>query len=101
MATIKRNENEYSRLNIRIAPEIKAKMKRAANILGQDLTEFASSILNREAQQVINTNDELVLSESDYKFFIEALDRPAQKPSKRSLKAHREYRQLFKKGFTS
>lgn len=87
----------YSRLNVRITPEIKARIQRAADLLGQDLTEFTSNTLNHHAQEIIENYEQIVLSEKDFAFFVEALERPAQKPSKRSRKALKEYRQMFGK----
>lgn len=86
-----------SRLNIRIAPEIKERIQRAANILGQDLTEFTSSTLNKYSREVIENHDQILLSEKDYEFFDDALSRPARKPSERSLKALKEYERVFQK----
>ena len=36
---------EQSRLNVRLSPEIKARVAKAATIIGQDLTEFAAATL--------------------------------------------------------
>lgn len=84
-----------SRLNIRIHPDIKERIQRAARILGQDLTEFTSNVLNREAKEIIDNHEQILLSEQEYDWFIEALDRPARTPSKRSLRALKEYREVF------
>lgn len=84
------------RLNVRLSPDIKARIQRAANILGQDLTEFTSTVLNKHAKDIIENHDQILLSEKDYDFFVEALDRPVRKPSARSKRALEKYRQMFK-----
>ena len=98
MQVVKENLSASNgRLNIRLLPEIKARIQRAAHILGQDLTEFTSNILNREAQEIIENHEQILLSERDYTFFTEALNRPAQKPSERSLNSLKEYQRIFEK----
>lgn len=92
-----KSSQSYSRLNVRISPEIKARIQRAASILGQDLTEFTSNTLNQYAQEIIENHDQILLSEKDYKFFVDALNKPARKPSERSIKALKEYKRMFKK----
>lgn len=89
-----------SRLNIRIAPEIKARIQRAAALLGQDLTEFASNTLNLHAKEIIESYDQIVLSEKDFDVFVEALERPARNPSQSSRKALKQYLQIFGKGIS-
>ena len=97
MASVKeKSARNRSRLNVRISPEIKERIQRAAYILGQDLTEFTSITLNRHAQEVIENHDQIILSEKDYNFFVDALGKPVRKPSKRSLSALKEYKRVFK-----
>lgn len=91
MPVLKETVKSYSRLNIRISPEIKARVERAARILGQDLTEFTSNTLNQQAQEVIESHDQILLSESDYRYFLEALNKPAGRPSRRSQEALENY----------
>src|SRR5438270_14074742 len=87
-----------SRLNVRLAPEVKARISRAAHILGQDLTEFTSSTLSRYADEIIDNHEQILLSESDYQFFIAELEKPATKPSNYAKKAMDDYRRMFKMG---
>ena len=97
MAIVKeRKTSEHSRLNVRLSQEVKARISRAAHILGQDLTEFASSTLSRQADQIIDNHEQILLSESDYDFFVAELEKPARKPSVYSRKAMDEYRRVFK-----
>ena len=85
-----------SRLNIRISPEIKDRVARAAHILGQDLTEFTSSTLSRHADEILDNHEQILLSESDYNFFLAELEKPATKPSDYARKAMEDYRRVFK-----
>ncbi|MGD9560717.1 MAG: DUF1778 domain-containing protein [Pyrinomonadaceae bacterium] len=91
-----KTSREYSRLNVRISPQIKERIQRAAHILGQDLTEFASNTLNQHAREIIENHDQILLSEKDYGFFLDALNRPARAPSKRSMKALEGYKRMLK-----
>ena len=94
------HSQEQSRLNFRLAPEIKAKVARAAALTGQDLTEFAVSTLSEKAAEVIERHDQTLLGSADYDFFLETLAEtgalPA--PSERSLAAAARYRRGTRKG---
>ena len=87
-----------ARMNFRINAEIKARVARAAAITGQGLTDFAVSTLNEKATAIIERYDTINLDSDDYEFFLNALDKKAQKPSKRALSAARRYRQGLRKG---
>ena len=95
-----RKKPQQSRLNVRVSPEIKARIARAADILDQDLTEFAVSTLNERAVDVIDKYDHIVLSAEEYQFFLDALDKPASEPAEYSLKALAEYRRGVRNGVT-
>lgn len=99
MAIVKeRKAPDQSRLNVRLSPEIKARIARAATILDQDLTEFAVATLNEKAVEVIEKHDQIVLSPEEYKFFLDALDEPAQEPSEYSLRTLEKYRRGVRNG---
>lgn len=93
-----RKKPQQSRLNVRVSPEIKARIARAADILDQDLTEFAVSTLNERAVNVIDKHDHIVLSAEEYRFFLDALDEPAKEPSEYSRRALAEYRRGARNG---
>jgi uncharacterized protein (DUF1778 family) len=98
MALVKENPlNEHSRLNVRLSKDIKARIQRAANILGQDLTEFTKDTLNTRAINVIESAERIALKEEEYRFFLEYLDAPPAKPSKKTLKALDVYRKNVKR----
>jgi uncharacterized protein (DUF1778 family) len=92
---------EHSRLNIRLAPEIKTRIARAATILGQDLTEFASTTLNERADEVIAKNDVFILSEKDRRAFLDILSGDFDwETSEKSRKLAAEYKRGNTKGQT-
>lgn len=94
-----KNTSQQSRLNFRLAPEIKARVARAATVVGQDLTEFAVATLSQKADEVLEKHDRVLLGSEDYQFFLDALSAAdAGKPSKKSNKAADEYRRGTRKG---
>ena len=94
-----KNTSQQSRLNFRLAPEIKARVARAATVVGQDLTEFAVATLSQKADEVLEKHDRVLLGSEDYQFFLDALSAAdAGKPSKKSKKAADEYRRGTRKG---
>lgn len=95
-SVLEKKKATNSRLNIRLSPDIKARISRAAHILGQDLTEFTASTLGRYADEIIDNHEQILLSERDYKFFIAELEKPATAPSEYSKKAMDDYRRVFK-----
>ena len=95
-----KNTSQQSRLNFRLAPEIKARVARAATVVGQDLTEFAVATLSQKADEVLEKHDRVLLGSEDYQFFLDALSAAADtgKSSKKSKKAADEYRRGTRKG---
>ena len=85
------------RLNIRLAPEIKNRVARAAAITGQELTAFAVSTLSEKANEVIKGHDELPLNSEEFQFFLRVLDEERE-PSERSRNASERYRRGRRKG---
>jgi len=98
---LEKKSRPQSRLNVRLSPEVKARIARAAHILGQDLTEFASITLNSRADEVIAENEEFALSEKDRRAFLDILSGDFEwQPSEKSLKLASEYKRGTKKGQT-
>lgn len=90
---------EPSRMNIRLAPNVKERVARAAALCGQDLTEFAVATLSEKADLVIERHDHLLLGSADHEFFLNALAATdVQEPSERSKSAAEKYRQGSRKG---
>lgn len=98
LAVKNRSKTKPCRLNIRLSSDIKDKVTRAAAILGQDLTEFTVSTLGKRASEVIDSHEQIVLSEKEYKFFLNYMDKPAQKPSKYSMNALADYKRQIQNG---
>jgi len=98
--TVHRNTvGAKSRLNFRLAPEIKTRISRAAALTGCDLTEFAVAALNEKADEVIERHDHFLLDSDQYRFFLDALsDKEATKPSAHSAEAAERYRRGKRKG---
>lgn len=95
LATKNKTRSKPSRLNIRISTDVKDRVARAASLLGQDLTEFTVSTLGERASEVIAKHEHIVLSDQEYQFFLELMERPARKPSKYAKKALTEYKKII------
>ena len=91
--------SEQSRLNFRLSPEIKARVAKAASLIGQDLTEFAIATLNQRAIEILEKHDSILLESEDYRFFLDALGEtePAE-PSRKSQEIADKYRRGIRKG---
>lgn len=83
------------RLNCRIDGRIKERAEAAAILLGQDLTSFTETALNEKAQEVLEREERIVLSERDFARFVESISGP-QPPTQALIEARRAYRQLQK-----
>ena len=93
------NSAGQSRLNFRLAPNVKERVARAAALSGQDLTEFAVATLSEKADLVIERHDNLLLGSVEHDFFLQALAEPSTaEPSERSRAAAEKYRQGIRKG---
>jgi uncharacterized protein (DUF1778 family) len=93
------NNARQSRLNFRLAPNVKERVARAAALSGQDLTEFAVATLSEKADLVIERHDNLLLGSDEHDFFLKALSESGiAEPSERSRAAAEKYRQGIRKG---
>jgi len=94
-----KNHQSPSRMNFRLAPEVKARVARAAALAGQDLTEFAVAALSEKADETIEKQESVFLSRRDHKFFLEVLDGgDRSEPSEKSSAAADRYRRGKKTG---
>ena len=84
-------------MHFRLAPEIKARVARAASISGQGLTDFAISALSQRADEVLERHDTVLLDAKAYRFFLQSLDH-TRKPSPASRAAATRYRGGRRKG---
>jgi uncharacterized protein (DUF1778 family) len=73
-------------MSLRVRPEQKALLMRAAVLRNTDLTDFVMQNAVREAQAVIDEAERVVLSERDTKRWLDLLDNPPA-PNARLLAA--------------
>lgn len=64
------------RLSLRMAPEIKARIARAAALRQADLTNFVTQAALREADAVIETAERIKLTEGSYEHLLALLENP-------------------------
>lgn len=64
------------RMNLRLRPEQKAMLLRAAALKNTDLTDFVLQPALREAQAVIEEAERTVLSERDSRMVLDLLENP-------------------------
>lgn len=65
-----------TRLNFRLRGDIKEKIERAAFEEGVSVSDFASRVLLREAEEVLERKHHTVLSERDWERFVELMRNP-------------------------
>ncbi|MBN9583465.1 type II toxin-antitoxin system TacA family antitoxin [Bradyrhizobium cenepequi] len=68
--------DDTNRMNLRIKPEVKARLMRAAALRQTDLTDFVTQTALREADAVISAAEQLKLSERDSLMVLELLANP-------------------------
>ncbi|MFG1428833.1 type II toxin-antitoxin system TacA family antitoxin [Roseixanthobacter glucoisosaccharinicivorans] len=78
--------DDTNRMNLRIKPEAKARLMRAAALRHTDLTSFVTQSALREADAVISEADVIKLSERDVARVLDLLDNPP-KPNAKLLAA--------------
>ena len=74
------------RMNLRLRPEQKATLMRAAALRDTDLTDFVLQLALREAKAVIEEAESVRLSERDTRLWLDLLDKPP-KPNRRLIAA--------------
>ena len=68
--------DDNKRMNLRVRPEQKATLMRAAALKNTDLTDFVLQPALREAEAIIEAADHLKLSERDSLRVLELLEHP-------------------------
>jgi uncharacterized protein (DUF1778 family) len=68
--------DDSNRMNLRLRPEQKATLVRAAALRQTDLTDFVLQPALREAQAVIAESERIVLSERDSLLVLDLLENP-------------------------
>lgn len=74
--------DDSDRMNIRVKPEVKARLMRAAALRHTDLTSFVTQSALREAEAVIAEADVIMASDRDFARILELLENPP-KPNDR------------------
>ena len=79
------------RIDLRISPDLKALLSRAASYSGMSLSSFLVSIAADRAKEVVAEHETLTLTPRDWDAFLAALD-DADRPRPRLAAAARRYR---------
>jgi uncharacterized protein (DUF1778 family) len=74
--------DDTDRMNIRVKPEVKARLLRAAALSHTDLTSFVTQSALRAAETVIAEADTIKVSERDFGRILELLDHPPKPNAK-------------------
>ena len=74
--------DDSDRMNLRIKPEAKARLMRAAALRHTDLTSFVTQSALREAEAVIAEADVIRASDRDFVRILELLDNPPRPNAK-------------------
>jgi len=83
------------RLNIRVAPGVKATLEKAAILEGCSLSDFVTMKAVEAARQSITDHERIVLAEHERTMFFAALLNPPT-PSAKARAAARRYREMFR-----
>jgi len=74
--------DDTDRMNIRVKPEVKARLMRAAALRHTDLTSFVTQSALRAAETVITEADAIKVSERNFTRILELLDNPPKPNAK-------------------
>ncbi len=91
----KRGAARSDRIDLRIAPTVKQRWQRAADVLGIPLASFVTMAAMERADQTIREQESLVLSAEDSAWFVNLLMQPAREPNAALLRAAERHRELF------
>lgn len=85
-----------ARLNIRLRPDIKDRIEKAASLSGKTLTDFAISALSETADEVLERQHVTKLSDRDRDIFLRILDKKS-KPNALLIRAAKTHKRLIVK----
>lgn len=88
----KARTKSVARIHCRVGAELKEKVESAARLSGQSLTSFTEMALAEKAQEVLDKEESIRLSQVAFQAFYEAIQAPPAKPSKKLLDALKRYR---------
>ncbi len=90
----KQPSNDFERLAMRLSPELKEQVERAAALRGETVSGWAKIVLAEAAACQLREHDFIELSKADRIAFIEALIAPP-KPAKAAIDAARRYKKVL------
>lgn len=73
---------DNKRMSLRISPEAKSRIARAAALRHADMTNFVTQAALREADAVIAEAERITLSERDFKTIIDLIENPPEPNAK-------------------
>ena len=83
---------QSTQFNIRMAVENKMKVERAARVANQSLTEFAEAAVVQRAEEVLERQERLLLSDRDFERFVQLMTSEAG-PTETALREAAEFNQ--------
>jgi uncharacterized protein (DUF1778 family) len=86
-----RTARREARFEFRLSAQARERIQKAAMLNGQSLSDFAASVLLREADALIERHALRTLSEDEWQRFVALLQKPA-KPNKALKAAAARYR---------
>lgn len=85
---------KVARIDVRVRPDIKERIEKAANISGQTMTDFAISALGKTADEVLEQHHVTELSDRDRDIFLSILDKKS-KPNAQLIRASKRHGELI------
>lgn len=95
MATTRRQDGvttKDARLDIRITPDQKDLVERAAAVSGLSMTNFVARCIEKAAKRTLQDYEEMTLTKRDSEAFVQALIKPFT-PSRRLSRAAGRYKE--------
>ena len=86
MRAVRQETSRRETLNIRIKPEVRGLIDRAAALTGKNRTDFVLDAARRAAEEALLDRTLFVVSPKAYREFLARLDAPPQ-PNERLLKS--------------
>ncbi len=83
---------QSTQFNIRMAVENKMKVERAARAANQSLTEFAEAAVVQRAEEVLERQERILLSDRDFERFVKMMTAEAA-PTETALREAAEFNQ--------
>ncbi len=83
---------QTTQFNIRMAVDNKLKVERAARVTNQSLTEFAEAAVVQRAEEVLERQERILLSDRDFERFVQLMTAEAA-PTEAALREAAEFNQ--------